>query len=158
MSLETIHEAAKLLSNGLALPVLLLSLGVVLVWYEPAKKTISNFIKTPEQWFILGVFFGFVGEFLDNLYWTVTWTASYLNTEYASSLMKYGVFPNIPFRQGLGIVAAYCHIRSAMEYKKEFNKLEKESNKKIIYIINLLLIISIALGLVFSGILLHIKQ
>lgn len=153
--LEIVYKALKLLSNGLAIPVLLLSLIVIIVWFYPAKETIRNFGKSPEHWFILGVFLGFVGEFFDNLYWTIAWTFHYLDHAKTSLLMNFGVFSNIPFRQLLGIIAAYCHIRSALEYKS-LRSIKKENN--MLFKFNIFIAIIILLGVVFSSILYFIKH
>lgn len=147
--IDGIQKVAELVSNGLAVPVIAMSLIVAIFWYKPAMLILKNknTFKSAESWFIVGVFFGFAGESLDNLYWTITWAMSYLDHPYTKDLQKYGVFANIPFRQILGIAAAYCHIRSAYVYihKKEANKTTK------------FLMISIAGGVVFSVVLMLIK-
>lgn len=140
----TLQKTAELISNGLAIPMILLSFAVVYLWFKPAVKSAKGFQSTPEQWFILGVFSGFLGEFADNIYWTIAWSLAYLELEVAVEVMKAGVFANIPFRQMLGITAAYCHIRSALEYRKK---------TKYNGIVNYLLILSILLGLIYSIIL-----
>lgn len=146
--IETLpFKAATLISNGLAVPVLFLSLIVIAVWYRPVVATCKNFIKSPEQWFILGVFLGFLGEFLDNFYWTITWALRYLDSSYTELFMNSGVYSNIPFRQILGISAAYCHIRSAIEYKR--TKSNNSSNK--IEILNIIIIATLLLGVLFAG-------
>ena len=114
-----LYKISELISNGLAMPMILLSLAVVILWFEPAKRNLKKFKGSPEQWFIIGVFFGFLGSFFDNIYWTIAWSLHYLEAETAANWMKSGVFSNIPFRQLLGIFAAYCHIKSALKYRKE---------------------------------------
>lgn len=139
--INTLQKTAELISNGLALPIILLSLAVIFLWFKPACHSIKNFLGTPEQWFILGVFCGFLGEFADNIYWTISWSLQYLEWQAASLFMERGVFYNIPFRQILGITAAYCHVRSALEYRKEQSKVQ---------VINYLLLFSIVLGFIYS--------
>ena len=111
------------------------------MWFKPACVSLRKFEGTPEQWFITGVFIGFLGTFFDNIYWTIAWTMTYLGHPMASDITQYGVFSNIPFRQLLGITAAYCHVRSALEYKKE---------GKHVGLVNYLLVLSIVLGFVYS--------
>lgn len=137
----TIQKIAELISNGLAIPTILLSLLVVLFWFKSAKTSIKAEIKTSEQWFILGVFIGFLGESIDNIYWTLAWTAQYLEWTIAPVLMEKGVFSNIPFRQGLGIVAAYCHVRSALQFRKE---------ERHVGGLHYILAVSIFFGFIFS--------
>jgi len=127
-------KIAELLSSGLTITTIVLSVLVVTLWYKStqvvvAKAKRGKALKT-EDWFIIGVFIGFAGETLDNLYWLLPWSAAYLNLAVTDTLMQTGVYFNIPLRQGLGIVAAYCHIRSAMQYH---NKDDQRANKALLY-------------------------
>ena len=149
METISLQKTAELISNGLALPVILLSIAVVYLWFKPACNSIKKFAGTPEQWFILGVFIGFLGETVDNIYWTVAWSLQYLGLGAAPVVMEHGVFSNIPFRQIFGIVAAYCHIRSALEYRKSSEHSET---------LNYLLIFSIVLGFIYSIALVIVKN
>ena len=57
---------------------------------------------------------GFAGSAIDNAYWFLPWTASFVGeTAIFHQLTEFGVYFNVFFRQGLGIFAAYCHIRAA---------------------------------------------
>jgi hypothetical protein len=144
----TIQKVAELISNGLAIPTILLSLLVVFFWFNPAKSSIKSVVKTSEQWFILGVFIGFLGESLDNIYWTIAWSIQYLSLDIAPLVMEKGVFNNIPFRQVLGIIAAYCHVRSALQFRSEENHIGG---------LHKILAISIFFGFLFSVALIFTK-
>ena len=61
----------------------------------------------------MGVVAGFCGSALDNIYWFLPWRAAFLDHPAFADLTNLGVFFNIFFRQGLGIVAAFCHLRAA---------------------------------------------
>ena len=72
--------------------------------------------RDASQWFILGVAIGFAGSVFDNLYWGIAWLSNYLAWESWPQWFACGVYSNVVFRQTAGLVAAYCHIRSAIEY------------------------------------------
>ena len=103
------QHIAELISLGMTIPTLVLSGAVVYFWASAVKRK----PKTANDWFITGVVFGFIGSFLDNSYWFLPWTASFLEFDGYIELVKVGVFFNIFFRQGLGIFAAYCHLKAA---------------------------------------------
>ena len=110
------QQVSEVIGNGLSVAVIILSVVVVLMWRKPAIKVISDKAKDPQSWFIIGVFFGFLGESLDSLYWLIVWTMHYYDHDLTPRLMSAGVSVNIVTRQAFGIIAAYCHIRSALQY------------------------------------------
>lgn len=65
-------------------------------------------------WFILGVAVGFLGGLFDNFYWLIPWSCDFTRSEWREFWFSNGVYSNIPFRQLCGILAGYCHVRSAM--------------------------------------------
>lgn len=137
----TLQHTAELVSLALTIPTVILAGVVVKVW-GPAikhKPVLAN------DWFILGVVIGFVGAFLDNLYWAIPWTAKTLDLEIADELWTGGVYFNIFFRQGMGILAAYCHLRAATIH----------SNRTISGL-NSLLVASNLLGVIYSILLMFI--
>jgi hypothetical protein len=83
-----------------------------MVIYEAAPVAKSGARYTPIWWMTLGICIGFMGNFVDNLYWGFPWTFNYLESPISQVLNRNGVFPNLVFRQGFGILAAYCHIRA----------------------------------------------
>lgn len=105
------QDFAELLSLVLTAPTIILSVWVVALFYKLAWTALIAKNKTSTQWFVLGIAAGFIGSVMDNLYWGVAWTASFLSIDVADTLFQFGVFSNIPFRQLAGTVAAYCHIR-----------------------------------------------
>lgn len=107
----------SVLSGGLTVFTILMGVAVIHQWYKPAVNAAKDPAPlTPEQWFILGVFIAFVGQVFDNSYWLVAWTFDYFNESAAITqwLFENGLIVNIPFRQIVGIVAAYCHIKAAV--------------------------------------------
>ena len=112
----TIHQLAEGLSLALTAPTIILSLAVVVIWRRKAFESLRNCNRTPVQWLILGVAVSFTGSALDNIYWGIAWSSSYLEHPARDELFRAGVYFNIPFRQIAGVIAAFCHLKSAAEY------------------------------------------
>lgn len=108
-----VQAPAELVSLVLTIPTVVLALSVVYMWLPAAREAWHQETRTGHHWFVMGVTLGFVGSAIDNVYWFLPWTAAYLQSPYFETLTAKGVFFNIFFRQGLGIAAAYCHIRAA---------------------------------------------
>jgi hypothetical protein len=112
----TVEKAAELLSLGMTPATIILSLWVVKLWAPKAWSLLSTKQhRDSVGWFIVGVTLGFIGAAFDNLYWGFAWSASFLGLPSEEWWFSNGVFSNIPFRQGLGMAAAFCHVKSAKE-------------------------------------------
>lgn len=109
-----IQYYAEFFSLVATVPTVILAASVVHLWFPAARKAWLADQRLAKDWFILGVVSGFAGALLDNLYWSIPWTAAFLDMEQFPRLVELGVYFNIVFRQGLGIFAAYCHVRAAM--------------------------------------------
>ena len=93
--------------------------GVVIYWRKSALDALAGRVSwDSEQWFIVGVFIGFIGQLLDNAYWLIPWGLSYVGSDMAPWFFDHGPIFNIFSRQILGIVSAYCHIRAAVIYSR----------------------------------------
>lgn len=136
--INTLQEVAELTSLGMTLPTVVLAIAVVYMWFPSARDAWKATTKKAHDWFILGVVAGFIGATLDNLYWFMPWTASFLDDPLFAKLTNMGVFFNIFFRQGLGIVAAYCHLKAA-----------ELSDKSPLRFVNKLLCLSNVLGVFY---------
>jgi len=109
-----IHEFAEMVSLALTPATIILSIVVVRLWGAKAWESLkAGKAQDSVGWFILGVTLGFIGACCDNLYWGIAWGASFLNHSTEAAWFDAGVYSNIPFRQSLGIAAAFCHIKSA---------------------------------------------
>ncbi len=106
-----INETANLLSLGLVFPTVVLGCVVIYTWFPAAKISIHKLEKDSNDWFILGVCFGFLSAIIHNLYWFFFWVAQYIELDITNELTAYGVIVNILTRQSMGIIAAYCHIK-----------------------------------------------
>lgn len=105
-----------ILSGGLTVMTIFLAVAVLLEWKSSTSDAVlSKEELTSVQWLIVGVWVAFLGQTLDNIYWLIAWTMHYFNAggEAATWLFNNGINFNIPFRQALGIFAAYCHLRAA---------------------------------------------
>lgn len=132
-----IHHIAEMLSLIMTIPTVLLAAAVVYLWLPAARAALEADSRDAHQWFILGVVGGFIGSAVDNLYWFMPWTASFMGeTAIFSNLTESGVYFNVFFRQGLGIFAAYCHIKAA-----------EMSSLKNVKLINRLLVASYFVGI-----------
>ena len=65
------------------------------------------------MWITIGVALGFIGDSADSAYWALPWSADYLDHGSRDWFFAHGIYANIPFRQGLGILAAACHLYAA---------------------------------------------
>lgn len=123
----TLRKLAELISLALTIPTIALGLKVVWNWARHVKRC----PQTPIDWFILGVFISFLGSSLDNFYWFLPWTASYLDLGVKAALVDHGVYFNIVSRQLAGVTAAYCHIRAAYEYNAVTDWKQKRLDKTL---------------------------
>jgi hypothetical protein len=140
---EFMDDIVTIISNGLAIPTLAACMFVVGMWAKSAWQAVrSPWVLSHTGWFVLGVFLGFGGEVLDNIYWFMVWVMVSLDYESASYWTTKGVYFNIPFRQVLAFAAAYCHIRSAIGYLNDEKSLAKVHNAlKLSFFVGLGLIV-----------------
>lgn len=155
---ETFKAFAQLQSIAWTLPMLALCIIVVFKAFKPAKnankKGASN-SSEKMRWFLTGIFIGFLGNILDNTYWAFYWGAGYLQMqEPVDALISFGVFPNLVFRQGMTLLAAYCHIKAFIPAENKL--LAKKVHKIFIATIILgqgyiLLLIAVKYGLFLNA-------
>ena len=113
--LNLLHDIAELVSMAGTFPLIGLAWLLVMLTWREAKSGMAEGAKSPADWLIMGICVGWLGESFDNIYWAFPWTCSFLRLEATDLLMWNGVFANIPCRQGLGIIAGYCHVRGIAE-------------------------------------------
>ena len=112
----TIDRVAEIISLTLTPPTVILGFGVLFKWFKPVVTSLKSKTLKAYDFFLLGVFVSFVGSIVDNLYWSIPWSSSFIGTEYTDYLMSIGVYFNIIFRQCSGILAAYFHLKAADLY------------------------------------------
>ena len=128
-----------MLSLAMTIPTVVLAIAVVYLWLPAARVAAKDDNRDAHQWFILGVVGGFLGAALDNAYWFLPWSASFIGeAQLFHTLTEVGVYFNVVFRQGLGIFAAYCHIRAA-----EMSTVPK------VKLVNRLIVVSYLIGIAY---------
>ena len=122
------QHTAEFISLLLSFPTIILAIAVVYLWGPEAVRSLKSKEKKSPDFFIIGVAIGFLGQMLDNFYWTIPWSLSFIDSSETDSFMSSGVLFNIFSRQACGIIAAYCHIKSYLLYRDEQrNKRAKEA-------------------------------
>ena len=109
------HDIVTVISLGLTLVYLQYVWRILSEWWPSTRDIMkSNDAMTGSQWLIVGVFTGFLAGFGDNIVWGILWFLDYVGF----GLDQYGVgaYFNVVLRQTLGIISAYCHIRSILMY------------------------------------------
>jgi len=117
------YDLMQALSIGLTLPLLFFCV-LVLKHYHGTFQHVFTFEwkqARPRDWIAAGIFIGALGELLDGGYWLLAWTADFYALPIAASLMKWGVVANLPFREGMGFLWAYGHIRADYEQQPRLN-------------------------------------
>ena len=116
---EWARQTAELLSLGLTVPGVVLSLLVIRRWAKATVASARKPVRGSSDWLLIGVTLSFCGGALDSLYWAIPWTLSYLNLGLAKPFFLWGAVANIFFRQLADILAAYCHLRAATMFCHE---------------------------------------
>lgn len=117
MDFETLwgafYEFMVLLSLGLTPPALVASFVTALKWRNEHKAYMRADNPTETQTINAGIFRGFAGSFVDNLWWGFAWSFDYLGMEGPRNFFfAYGVMSNVFFRQSATIWAATLHLRA----------------------------------------------
>jgi len=111
------YDILQALSIGLTLPMLFFC-GLVLKHYHGTFDhvyTLKWGKARPRDWIAAGIYIGALGEMLDGSYWLIAWTANFYELPIASSMIRWGVTANIPFREVMGFMWAYGHVRADYE-------------------------------------------
>lgn len=108
-----INEVVVFLSLALTPATIIMSLMVCVVWRKAAIDAIQDEEKTDLDWFIVGVFVGFLGSSIDNIYWCIAWSLDFIDSSYKDWFFEHGAWSNLPFRQACTTIAAACHLVAA---------------------------------------------
>ena len=119
-------ELAELVSLSLTSPTLISAAVVIALWWKAAWRAVWTLQRSAHQWLILGVMCSFVGGFFDNTWWGIAWGKEFLKNPSAEWWFANGAFANVPFRQIAGILAGFCHVRSALQSRVEVSKLKEK--------------------------------
>jgi putative flippase GtrA len=107
------NDLFELLSLALTFPTIVTAVAVVCVWGPAAIKAVQSKEISANEYFIIGVITSFVAASIDNFYWSFFWAFEYFDRGTPPELLQFGGAFNLIFRQGLGILAAYFHLRAA---------------------------------------------
>ena len=136
------QHVAELISMFLTFPTIILAGVVVFLWGPKALVSFHIKDKDASDWFIMGVAIGFVGQVLDNLYWAIPWSLSYVASPLFEDFTNAGVYFNIFSRQSCGVVAAYCHIKSYISHQEASGNVNDLTKKATIF--------SVLLGILYT--------
>lgn len=118
--MQKFMEAMSLIAT---FPTIVLSLLVVAEFFSVANESLNkrSAERNPEDWLAIGIALGLLADAVDNGYWLFPWSQSFASTS-DNWLFDLGVYFNLPFRQGLGGYAAYCHLRAKIKIDGECNR------------------------------------
>lgn len=119
------NEIAPVISLFLTIPTILFSIAVLAIWSKHGIESLK-IVKMPMDWLIIGVCISFLGIVLDNLFWTMILSVRYYSNDLHLDVIQMALYYNVFVRQLFGICAAYCHLKSYTEMKKN-----KGLNKKL---------------------------
>lgn len=85
---------------------------LILVWGKMAKEILAT--KTEYKWLVFGALTFFIGHFGDISYWAFPWSADFIKHVFKDTLFANGLYFNLAFRQGMGMVSVLCHYKAAM--------------------------------------------
>lgn len=107
----------ELLSLALTIPTLFLAGLVVWRYFPSIRKLIRAKGRVqPRDLLISGIVISFMGAIADNIYWGIAWTCAYFDLPQKSWWFANGIWSNVPFRQGAGIIAAFLHLSAALTW------------------------------------------
>lgn len=123
---EQFYSFVTLLSLAATVPALMISALVVITWHKEFILFRSSKNPTSSQKLIGGIYRGFVGSFIDNLWWGFAWTFNYIGLEFWRDVFfAYGVFCNVIFRQGALIWAGWLHIDAENDSRETVEEVQR---------------------------------
>lgn len=145
MALEWAHGAATLISLGLTFPALAVCILVMRAWRGRYLEYCRSKTQDPSLMLIAGVYISFFGSMVDNSWWGVAWSLSYLEHPWEYFFFHNGVYPNIMFRQTTLIWAGLLHI-SAENMSRQTPYVRTEAKKTT----RRKILLSVTLGAVYT--------
>jgi len=121
------QDLVEFFSLTLTVPTLLVGAWVLWIYGPAAIQSLNAWThgSRPEYHalLIVGIAVGFLGSVLDNAYWGAAWSAEFFDHQSRDDLFKYGVWSNVPFRQGAGILAGSLHVWAQVRDSESGRKL-----------------------------------
>jgi len=112
----TATDVAEWVSLALTAPTLVLCAWVVKEYGREAIEGVRlarRGVFSRSHLLVVGIAIGFAGSFMDNLYWGFAWSAEAVSHPSRDWWFANGVWSNLPFRQGAGILAGVAHVLAA---------------------------------------------
>lgn len=113
------HRVIEVLLASMLIPKIALCLIVVIAF---GKKFVSFLLKgnnSPTEWLIIGICLNFIGLFCDACFWVIAISIDLMDRDYLSKLRAPIFYLNTYIRVLFTIMAAICHINSAIQHSKE---------------------------------------
>lgn len=128
-----ILDLFTILSLALTVMFVANAIRVCIIWRKyAAASLITPFRKrTESDWLASGIFLGFFGNIVDNVFWALVWILVLFEMPQEATFFAIGSFMNLIFRQGLGIAAARHHVIAAEQIHLGKDLIEKRDFRKI---------------------------
>ena len=123
-----LNELIITISIGLTITFLCYCVEIMYVWWPSVKETFRTKGAVDGAGHLSrGIWTGFAANFMDSLYWMVTWFLVLIQHPAGVAMMLGGSLANIFFRQLGGILAAREHViaASTIHEKRTLLKLHK---------------------------------
>ena len=136
-----LNELIISISIALTIPFLCYCTEIMYVWWPSVKETFQREepLEAAGQ-LARGIWIGFAANFMDNVYWMITWLLVLMQHPVGVSMMLGGALFNIFFRQMGGILAAREHVIAA---SKLHGKRELISRHKYYWVAGLLVFVGL---------------
>lgn len=114
-------EVISAITLGLSFPAAVLCLLVIRHWLPEAIRVLKGPLEAAD-WLVLGVTLGFVGIFLNLVYWIFWWGLAFYSGEFVQfhrPLSQIGPALNLLMLVALHIAAAWCHLHAYYLFSHE---------------------------------------
>ena len=139
-------DFAIIMSLALTGPFLCYCIEILILWWPTVKNAYSTAaFGEATSALARGVFAGFLSNFLDNLYWGVTWFLVLTQQPFGTVMMFGGAVVNIFLRQIGGVYAAHEHIRAASAMFQHGEVRNIQIRKRVYWALSLLSFASLLL-------------
>lgn len=146
---EVVHQLFTGVSLAATSPTIAVAGMVLWRWHARYVAYCREEFKTPSLTLIAGVYWSFIGSFVDNSWWGVAWSLDYQGVPSGENWwFENGVFSNVLFRQGTGLKAGLLHLHA------DWLSLEdRELRQRVGQRAKAVLVVAVLLGAMHVGIL-----
>jgi len=108
-------NAAIIVSSFMAVCCIMMSVTVIMLWLPSITGPKKSELPLSVRWLVAGIVISFISPIIDNIWWGVAWALRYSEDPKWVWWFDAGVYANIMSRQSLKIIAAWCHVKAAIE-------------------------------------------